>query len=187
MNKLRPILLALTAVAALSVAYPAKANLITNPGFETGDFTGWTGVSNAAVTGTVLGVAPHSGSFQAELGAPASISQSVATTPGQSYTIDFFAAFASLGTGGNLSVNWGGSTVFSHLFPTSTGYTEFTINVPASASSTALNFTIGPAAGLTFLDDISVTSAGVPDGGTTVSLLGCALFGLAAVRRKLGC
>src|SRR4051812_16119698 len=31
-----------TAVAALSVAYPAKANLITNGDFETGDFSGWT-------------------------------------------------------------------------------------------------------------------------------------------------
>jgi hypothetical protein len=29
--------------------------------------------------------------------------------------------------------------------------------------------------------------AGVPDGGSTVSLLGCALFGVAALRRKLGC
>jgi len=27
---------------------------------------------------------------------------------------------------------------------------------------------------------------GVPDGGSTVSLLGCALLGLAALRRKLG-
>jgi hypothetical protein len=26
-----------------------------------------------------------------------------------------------------------------------------------------------------------------PDGGSTVSLLGCALLGLAALRRKLGC
>jgi len=29
--------------------------------------------------------------------------------------------------------------------------------------------------------------ATVPDGGTTVSLLGCALLGLAALRRRLGC
>jgi hypothetical protein len=29
--------------------------------------------------------------------------------------------------------------------------------------------------------------AGVPDGGSTISLLGCALLGLAALRRKLGC
>jgi hypothetical protein len=29
------------------------------------------------------------------------------------------------------------------------------------------------------------TSVSVPDGGSTASLLGCALFGLAALRRKL--
>jgi VPDSG-CTERM motif len=32
-----------------------------------------------------------------------------------------------------------------------------------------------------------IGGAGVPDGGSTVSLLGCALLGLAAFRRKLGC
>jgi hypothetical protein len=32
-----------------------------------------------------------------------------------------------------------------------------------------------------------IGGAGVPDGGTTVSLLGFALLGLAALRRKLGC
>jgi hypothetical protein len=38
-----------------------------------------------------------------------------------------------------------------------------------------------------FLDNVSVTGAGVPDGGLTVSLLGCTLLGLAALRRKLSC
>jgi hypothetical protein len=33
----------------------------------------------------------------------------------------------------------------------------------------------------------SVGIPGVPDGGSTVSLLGCAMFGVAAVRRKLSC
>ena len=32
-----------------------------------------------------------------------------------------------------------------------------------------------------------IEGAGVPDGGSTVSLLGCALLGLAALRRKLSC
>jgi hypothetical protein len=32
-----------------------------------------------------------------------------------------------------------------------------------------------------------IGGAGVPDGGSTLSLLGFALFGLAALRRKLGC
>jgi hypothetical protein len=34
---------------------------------------------------------------------------------------------------------------------------------------------------------LQIGGAGVPDGGSTVSLLGCALLGLAAVRGKLGC
>ena len=34
---------------------------------------------------------------------------------------------------------------------------------------------------------LQIGPAGVPDGGTTVSLLGCALLGLAALRRKLSC
>jgi hypothetical protein len=32
-----------------------------------------------------------------------------------------------------------------------------------------------------------IGGAGVPDGGSTLSLLGFALLGLAALRRKLGC
>ena len=110
---------------AFSVAYPAKANLITNGGFETGDFTGWTLIngiigSNCNVVGTVLGFSPHSGNFQATF-APGSgnvgISQTLTTTPSTIYTVDFWAANPSqLSFGGLLSVNWGGSTVFSHLF-----------------------------------------------------------------------
>jgi hypothetical protein len=72
MKALSKILLALTAVAALSFAYPAKANLITNPGFETGDFTGWSTSTNqfgtASVTGMFNGISPHSGSFRRAVG-----------------------------------------------------------------------------------------------------------------------
>src|SRR4029453_15258966 len=78
-----------TAVAALSVAYPAKANLITNPGFETGDFTGWTPMVNAAVVGTFMNTAPHSGNYQALLGSTASNSQTLTTMAGATYTIYF--------------------------------------------------------------------------------------------------
>jgi len=53
-----------TAVAVLSGAYPAKANLITNGGFETEDFTGWNVTGHASVEGDFVG-APHSGNFQA--------------------------------------------------------------------------------------------------------------------------
>ena len=58
-------------------------------------------------------------------------------------------------------------------------------NVTASSALSSIRFS--QSFGQLYLDDISVEPAGVgvPDGGTTVSLLGCALVGLAALRRKL--
>ena len=172
-----------TAVAALSLAYPVKANLITNGGFETGDFTGWT-ASNGAVVGTFGSVPPHSGSFQAEFSSQnGSLSQSVTTTPGAFYQIDFWLAAGFTPT--SFSVSWGGSTIFSSnrgFF----GYTPFTFVERASVTSTELLFQFNPGEGGYLLDDVSVIhAANVPDGGSTVSLLGFALFGLATLRRKL--
>jgi endo-1,4-beta-xylanase len=194
-NTLRPILLVLTAVAALSVAYPAKANLIPNPGFETGDFTGWAastaGTASASVQGTFGGIAPHSGNFQAVVGLPDSNAAAILvsqffTTPGTTYTVDFFLALSGQGS---IGVTFGIVPIFTHTFSSGFGYTEYTFNVTASTNANALQFAFanGQAATL-FLDDVSVNPAvvGVPDGGSTVSLLGSALLGLAALRRKLG-
>src|SRR5258708_34860523 len=93
MRTLRLILLALTAVAALSVAYPAKANLITNPGFETGNFTGWTQSGDTSFTGVagVFIIAPHSCSFQSVLGneRPGFLSHMIALAVGTTSTLDF--------------------------------------------------------------------------------------------------
>ena len=62
------LLVALATAAAFSLAHLAKANLITNGGFETGDFTGWT-QSRGFVEGETFGITPHSGNFQATFGA----------------------------------------------------------------------------------------------------------------------
>jgi hypothetical protein len=59
MNTAPKFLFVLTAVTALSFAHPASANLITNPGFETGDFTGWPINFSWDVRGTNLGIPPH--------------------------------------------------------------------------------------------------------------------------------
>ena len=196
MNKLRPILLLLTAVAALSVAYPARANLITNGGFEDG-FFGWSHSGTVGLSGNA-----HSGNQAASFGVPSgSVAQNV-TTPGTSYVVDFWLATSIFGpsifgpTGGinpTVSVNvvWGGTSIFSQSFASSSPYTEHTFTVTASSAMTALEFQssiIGPpGSAALLLDDVSVTPAGVPDGGSTVSLLGCALLGLVALRRKLSC
>lgn len=69
-------------------------------------------------------------------------------------------------------------------------YTEYTYNVTATGTSTVLQFGFDNATEF-YLDDVSVTpvstvtSSAVPDAGSTSTLLGLAMFGLAAVRRKL--
>ena len=171
-------ILALVSLLGLGITQSARANLITNGGFETGDFSGWTvfGTDNDVV-GAEPFTLPHSGKFQALFGfADNSITQNVTTTPGSSYVITFWLA-PDVRQGGlpSVSVNWGGSTIFA-----------FTVN--ALNPATQLQFQFSSIFGnLFFLDDISVTLAGVPDGGSTVSLLGLALFGMAVLRRKLRC
>jgi hypothetical protein len=193
MKALPKILLALTAVAALSVAYPAKANLITNGGFETGSFSPWTSVGFGGATlnvqGMFNGISPHSGNFQLVGSGPGSGSlslfQSFSTTPGTNYTVTFFLALSG---STNIDVTFDNTSIFNHLFSSGFGYTEFTFSVTASNTVTFLEFIFNNGPGI-YLDDISVEPAGVgvPDGGATVSLLGCALLGLAALRRRLGC
>jgi len=192
MNAPTKILLTLTATAALSFAHPASANLITNPGFETGDFTGWTIFSHGLVTsvvGTFSGVSPHSGNFQGAFGGISTLGQSVATTSGASYTIDFWLANNSTSPN-SVSVMWGGVTLLSLTNQSAFGYTHYTFTETASTASTLLAFDLHtPNTSTWFLDDVSVNPAGVgvPDAGSTLPLLGFASLGLAALRRKLGC
>jgi VPDSG-CTERM motif len=89
--------------------------------------------------------------------------------------------------GSDVSVTFGGATLLSVTDSGRFDYTHFTFTETASTASTALAFEFGSRRAAWFLDDVSVTPAGVSDGGTTVSLLGCALLGLAALRRKLSC
>ena len=185
--------------AAFSVAYPAKANLITNGGFETGDFSGWTVSAtdnDMVVVGSVPLIPPHSGNFQALAGVGInSITQNVATTPGSFYVIRFWLAAKIFDpqVDGVFSFSWGGLTFTSGTTPGGIHpYTEFTFTLPTLTSTTALQFQFtNPdiSSNTYYIDDVSVNpvGVGVPDAGSTLPLLGFALLGLAAVRRKLRC
>ena len=182
-----------TAVAVFALAHPVKANLITNGGFETGDFTGWTVFEigtpfTAVVGGAVGGISPHSGAFQAASDSSGVfLTQSVTTTPGASYIVDFWLAAAAENGAISSSVLWAGSVIFGQAFFSSSGYTEHTFTLTAPSATTELQFFSSSLAGFFLLDDVSVNPAGVPDAGSTLPLLSFALLGVAVLRRKLRC
>ena len=127
-------ILALVSLLGLGITQSARANPITNGGFETGDFSGWTvsGIDNDVVGNNPF-TSPHSGNFQALFAFGSnSITQNVTTTPGTSYVVDFWLA-AAVRQGGSpfVSVNWGGSPVFSDFLTSPFGYTEYTFTVNA--------------------------------------------------------
>ena len=97
MNLAKLKLLCAIAVVLVASGRLVSANLIFNPGFETGDFTGWTVTS--AASGSNLGVgafAAHSGIYFASFGATLAdldaISQAFATVPGTLYHLSFWLA-----------------------------------------------------------------------------------------------
>ena len=82
------------AVALVATGRLVSANLIVNPGFETGDFTGWT--TTPATSGSDFAVVPnpHSGAYAVSFAATGTdldaISQTFATTPGTRYNLSFW-------------------------------------------------------------------------------------------------
>src|SRR5215813_11573939 len=170
MKPLTKLLLALTAVAAVSVAYPAKANLITNGDFETGNFTGWTVTLAPSGSNLSVGFGPGPdttlGAFFGATGAAFdSISQTFATTPGAFYTLTFFYQVTNLGTpipaNNEFDVLWNGVSIGGGLFPqfdVNPGFIAPTFHLQATSALTTLQFNGRNAPSFDFLDDVSVTA-----------------------------
>jgi hypothetical protein len=158
----------------------ARANLIVNGGFETGDFTGWTLSGNTTetfVAGAVAGLgAPHSGSYQAFLGAVGGLgdlSQSVATVSGQSYQVEFWVSDAVAYVASEFYAKWGGTTLMDEVNPSKSGYTEYTFDVTGNGSPTSLEFGFRHDASFFLLDDVSVSAIPtVPEPSTYEAAIG---------------
>jgi hypothetical protein len=188
----------LTILAAGALAFGALSttnanagpNLIVNGGFETGDFTGWTAVAVSYpiyVTSTPADV--YAGVYAAQIAGytygPDTLTQVVSDTSGQNYALSFWVDQAPSNlTSANIifDVNWDGSTVFSQVVPTSSGYQNYMVTVTGSGADT-LEFVSANNPGLTFLDNVSLTS-GIPEASTwAMMMLGFAGLGFAGYRK----
>ena len=167
----------------------ACANLVQNPGFETGDFTGWTVSGDISAFAGGAHSDTYSASFDGAISA-GSLDQTIATTPGDVYDISFWL-FGYTQGGINVSGSFGSDTFYSVNDLHNGSYIQITANdVLGTGSSTLLHLTFqdigSDSSG--YLDDISVTDvtpAGVPDAASTAGLLGLGLAGLLALRRRL--
>ena len=135
--------------------------IVLNGGFETGDFTSWTLVGNTFVNGTLYngvvgatslldGSGPnfiHSGSYGAFLGDTnlATLSQTIATTPGQNYLLSLWLDNTITGAGQQFLVNWntnsaGTNQIYFLNNPPVLPWTNLTFWVTATDTNTTLQF-----------------------------------------------
>ena|ERR1700686_114145 len=186
MNKKILLLIAVLASAALT----ARAqNLVTNPGFETGDFTGWTQTGDTSFSAVAasdpVGTLPHSGNFLAYFGplAVGGIQQNIAgTIAGNLYNVSFWLANTD-NTGNNAAaISFGSNVLLTLTNSPPFGFTQYTFNnIAASSNNALLAFSFSNPPLYWDVDDVSVSP--VPEPGT-LGLIAFGALGLVGAFRK---
>ena len=156
-----------TAVAVQAPATATTANLVANPGFETGDLSGWSCTSTTSVVGSPT----HSGSFAAR-GLPAGqdnaqCSQAISVVPNSQYTLSAWVqgSYAYLGDTGT------GTTDTSTWTPNATTFTQLTTTFTTGPNTTSTTIWFHGWYGQPAIevDDVSLTGPGGTPPPTTTT------------------
>jgi alpha-tubulin suppressor-like RCC1 family protein len=158
----------------LSINVTSYPGLILNGNFETGDFTNWTLVGDTIYVNpynkydvTIYDVVEteysypsvvHSGGYGAFLGdnRPATLSQTLATIPGENYLLSLWLDNQSSGTYQQFEVDWDGNSLYSITNPPAFSWTNLQFLVTATGANTVLQFDAENDNAWFGLDDVSV-------------------------------
>ena len=172
------------AAAAVSVSMPSMAaSIVTNGGFETGDFTGWTQFGNTSFTSVFNSGGASEGIYSAAfgpIGSTGGIFQTLATTGGATYSYSFSLRNIG-GVPNSFAASIDGNTVTSLTNAGTFPFTAYSGTFTATGALTDLRFTFQQDVRSYFLDAVSVVEevAAVPEPATWAMMI--AGFGIAGV------
>ncbi|HEV2673311.1 MAG TPA: PEP-CTERM sorting domain-containing protein [Aliidongia sp.] len=171
--KLRILAATAAIMIAAAISNPAKADLVTNGNFGTGDFAGWTlsgdtsfnGVSHVLAPPGEIGAPTGNAAFLGTSGSELDLSQTLSTIAGQTYDLTFFRQAEAGTTAPDYFTTQVGGVTLGALSVADVGGSDwqtFDAQFTATGTSTLLNFAVSNDLGAFDLTNVSATAVPEP-------------------------